>query len=289
MLPKGMDMIRAALRAHELPIILADNVAEYVACREEKESIRFSELPSAPPPFANCFIEWKSPSTQRHYDGTLLTAVESPELQQGCSVIRISPDDAPLDVFNLTDSERVSLNAVFFGFDFATRRENGMVLPLGEFYLLYDADRRLLRAPLWLYGGEHIVGEHYVPIIVVAMTFAFMACKNMKMVDATASEGPPPKWCRRQRVPELRYHTIQLDPDDNRDRPSAERKTVGDRSGKALHICRGHFARFVDDGVSRGLFGRNQFGTFWVPSHTRGSLEHGRIVSTYNVKAPCNS
>ena len=142
MLPKGMDMIRAALRAHELPIILADNVAEYVACREEKESIRFSELPSAPPPFANCFIEWKSPSTQRHYDGTLLTAVESPELQQGCSVIRISPDDAPLDVFNLTDSERVSLNAVFFGFDFATsaRTEWCCRLANSTFFMMLTGD-----------------------------------------------------------------------------------------------------------------------------------------------------
>ena len=67
------------------------------------------------------------------------------------------------------------------------------------------------------------------------------------------------------------------------------RKTEGDRSGKALHICRGHFAHFINDGVSTGLFGRRQFGTFWVPAHTRGSVEHGNVVSTYNVNLPCNS
>jgi hypothetical protein len=37
------------------------------------------------------------------------------------------------------------------------------------------------------------------------------------------------------------------------------------------------------------LFGRRQFGTFWIPAHTRGSLEHGKVISTYNVKVPCNS
>jgi hypothetical protein len=113
-----------------------------------------------------------------------------------------------------------------------------------------------------------------------------MNCKNVNRLDVTKEQGPLPRWCRRQRVPELAYHTLQIDPNAGRKPRPGERETAGDRSGKALHICRGHFAHFIDDGVSQGLFGRGQFGTFWVPSHTRGSLEHGRVVSTYQILAP---
>ena len=140
-----------------------------------------------------------------------------------------------------------------------------------------------------LLSGQEANETNPIEIPILLHTLSFMQCKNVTPVDVTANEGPPPKWCRRQRVPELKYQALQIDPNIGAKPRTGERKTEGDRSGKALHICRGHFAHFVDDGVSRGLFGRNQFGTFWVPSHTRGSLEHGRIVSTYNVKAPCNS
>ena len=103
-------------------------------------------------------------------------------------------------------------------------------------------------------------------------------------IDVTEEIGPTPKWCRRQRVPELKYHALQIDPNMGAKPRAGERKTEGDRSGKALHICRGHFAHFRDDGLSQGLFGRRRFGTFWIPAHTRGSLEHGKVISTYNVK-----
>ena len=67
-------------------------------------------------------------------------------------------------------------------------------------------------------------------------------------------------------------------------RSGTGRKTEGDRSGKSLHICRGHFSHYANDGTSLGLFGRGTtYGTFWIPSHARGSLEHGRIVSTYKI------
>lgn len=113
-----------------------------------------------------------------------------------------------------------------------------------------------------------------------------MQCKNVNRLDVTETEGPAPKWCRRQRVPELKYHALQIDPNTSGKPRPGERKTEGDRSGKALHIVRGYFAHFVDDGISKGLFGRGQYGTFWVPSHARGTLSEGKVVSTYNVLAP---
>ena len=120
------------------------------------------------------------------------------------------------------------------------------------------------------------------------MTLGLLHCRNVQKVDVTSDEGPPAKWCRRQRVPELKYNVLRIDPNIGAKARADERRTEGDRSGKSLHVCRGHFAHFQDDGVSQGLFGRRQFGTFWVPAHARGSLEHGEVISTYNVKAPCS-
>lgn len=47
-------------------------------------------------------------------------------------------------------------------------------------------------------------------------------------------------------------------------------------------FCRGHFSTYTED---RPLFGKVS-GTFWVPSHVRGSAKQGVVVSDYNVKAP---
>jgi hypothetical protein len=125
-----------------------------------------------------------------------------------------------------------------------------------------------------------LVGLH-IPLL----THSFFHCKNVNRLDVTKEEGPSPKWCRRQRVPELKYHALQIDPNLGSNKVG-ERKTEGDRSGKALHICRGHFMHCVNDGVNMGLFGRGVYGTFWVPSHTRGTLEQGKVLSTYTVKVP---
>jgi len=169
---------------------------------------------------------------------------------------------------------------------FYTDRDGIARLQSHGHWLLDKAGSLVGHKSLMLIKRTHDGRAEPIEAIVLLHALAFMQCKNVQRVDVTKEKGPTPKWCRRQRVAELKYHTIQVDPNlAGKPRPD-NRKTEGDRSGKSLHICRGHFAHYVDDGASRGLFGRNQFGTFWVPAHTRGSLEHGRVISTYNVKTP---
>jgi len=71
------------------------------------------------------------------------------------------------------------------------------------------------------------------------LTVGFLHCKNVNRIDVTDEQGPTRKWCRRQRVPELKYHTVQIDPNLSIKRCADGRTAEGDRSGKALHICRG--------------------------------------------------
>jgi hypothetical protein len=49
---------------------------------------------------------------------------------------------------------------------------------------------------------------------------------------------------------------------------------------QAFHLCRGHFRTYDEN--SKGLFGRYK-GTFWVPAHTRGDEQLGKIGKQYTI------
>ncbi len=111
------------------------------------------------------------------------------------------------------------------------------------------------------------------------LALSFMHCKNVARVEVQ----PPPKLsrahARRHGAPLVKYYTLQIDPMREVLRREGDSERVGLK--KALHICRGHFAHYDD----KPLFGKYQ-GTFWRPSHVRGSGQHGIVVKDYAVKEP---
>ena len=270
-------------RLPDVPVIIADNVAEYVAGLDSSGRLTFSDLPPAPMPFPRCFVEWEQPPIGRSaFDGSV---GKSPFLQQGCYLEALNALDFSCFT-NLTSEDFPGVVSQVMGCGFATKKPESLVLPTGQFYLMYTKDKKISKAPLRLLLGYDSPGECSMEVMIVMMTLAFMQCKNVERIDVTDTMGPSPKWRRRQRMPELRYHVLSIDPNLGLKKHPIGRKTIGDRSGKALHICRGHFARYDDDGESNGLFGRGIYGTFWVPAHVRGSSDQGKVVSTYEVKAP---
>jgi hypothetical protein len=60
---------------------------------------------------------------------------------------------------------------------------------------------------------------------------------------------------------------------------------VAGRWRRALHVCRGHFARYTEE---RPLFGRVA-GTFWRPMHLRGSASEGLVLKDDTVLSPDTS
>jgi len=117
------------------------------------------------------------------------------------------------------------------------------------------------------------------------LTINFMNCRNVIMVDTTEKEGPPKKWLRRRKQPGLSYRTVTIDPEKPK---RGHSKSGGGAPTKTcpFHICRGHFVTYTDANGSKGMFGNGIYGTFWVPSHTRGDKKNGQTITTYNVKAP---
>ena len=281
--------------ARGVPSIIADNVAEYV-----NESLKYARssiidirtYPPCPPAFDWCFIEWNEPPIG--YPGGF-TIEDRGCKQTGCFLFatenRTEIEDSLGRSFDDCDDLLKSTRWVLFGLLYACSLY-GDAWPLAMISICLDPDGNFIsnssRTKVYLddrqlRGHGYNLGSRWAEIMT---TLGFLHCKNVQRIDVTKEEGPSPKWCRRQGVPELRYHVLQIDPNLGTKPRAGERKTEGDRSGKALHICRGHFAHFRDDGLSQGLFGRRQFGTFWIPAHTRGSLEYGRVISTYNVKTP---
>jgi hypothetical protein len=113
---------------------------------------------------------------------------------------------------------------------------------------------------------------------------SFMNCKNV-----TLSTIEPDARLNRERQkaglkPFLRYHTINIEPMKQILRTEGDIENNGLK--KALHICRGHFARYVPE--RGGPFGRKieEPVMIWHPSHVRGSAKQGVVFSDYNVKAP---
>jgi hypothetical protein len=107
-----------------------------------------------------------------------------------------------------------------------------------------------------------------------------MNCKNV-----VVAPNEPDRHLNRERrkhglKPFLRYHTINIEPMKRVLRTEGNIESVGLK--RALHIVRGHFSTYTEE---KPLFGKVA-GTFWIPSHVRGSTEEGIVVSNYQVNAP---
>lgn len=279
------DTMRRELR-RGCPVIIADNVSEYTyreyncALQLDQSQIHYGRqgewsldrVGCLCPPFMVFFIEWRVPDEIRRMNARVVPAA-------GWFIVVTPPDAECLKV--APDAKHTLICAHCF------QRLSGQPAVSGTTRNLAVNDAG---APLRVGGTEgpdyHYLSESMGSLSIALQTIGFMNCRNVKCYDVSKTEGPSSKWCRRQKLPELKYHVLQIDPNLGSKPRTEGRKTEGNRSGKALHICRGHFAHFVDDGLSQGLFGRRQFGTFWISAHTRGTLKHGRVVSIYEVKAP---
>lgn len=112
------------------------------------------------------------------------------------------------------------------------------------------------------------------------LALCFANCKN-----TTIEPHEPDHKLNRERArhglkPFVRYHTINIEPMRKVLKTEGGVETNGLK--KAIHICRGHFARYSED---RPLFGHTS-GLVWRPAHTRGAISQGVVVSDYKVNAP---
>jgi hypothetical protein len=117
----------------------------------------------------------------------------------------------------------------------------------------------------------------------MSLALTFMHCKGVTLVDNIPPAGLQKKHQRKNSgsaMPLVTYKTILIQPATRVLSVEGNIDSLG--MEKALHICRGHFKHFSE---TRPLFGKLA-GTFWWPSHIRGSEDAGTAVRDYSVRPP---
>ncbi|HQI28992.1 MAG TPA: hypothetical protein PLT20_12980, partial [Sedimentisphaerales bacterium] len=230
-----------------LPIIIADNVAVYL---NTGKTIYDQDIPPFPAPFPKFFVEWNEPEIIHDPVRGRISRRDLQKVQTGYYAFTIPREKVESGYWadENYQTNKENIGGCFVAIHWQAGPE-GIALPIGSLIVFLDqAKKYLCSGGFWLPearfagDGQAASPAHAMEAAFLFFTLAFMQCKNVHQKDATATEGPTPKWCRRQRLPELKYHTLQIDPSATTRPHSDARKTEGDRSGKALHICRGHFA-----------------------------------------------
>lgn len=262
-------------------VIVADNIADMVY-GEDWESPRgddigtyYSGMPPCRPPYRIAFVECCVANSEVSQLGWVVCAfdmrtwLERAAQYAGEGWRNEDPDDIGVLLWEI-----------------GARKNGKTVWPRRVIKVVLTPAGIVKDARLSQFGGRHVSDNDktvhatmyagYIPFL----TFAFMNCKNVVKRDTTCEHSPDAKWLRLQKQPEIRYHVLDINPMKEVLRKEGDIEHNGLK--RALHICRGHFSTYTDE---KPLFGKVS-GTFWVPSHVRGSMEQGIVDKDYRVKAP---
>lgn len=252
----------------EAVVISADEVADYWASLPVGTNI-MDLLDILAPPFERLFVEFqKRPNPMRLEswgvligtvptegdDGWVLGASLVGELRKGRPVGPVARWIVPLDESGRPrrGDEEGHDSMYAFPFQFADYPEE-------------DAWRL-----------TNVIG----PLLFVPALFAIslMHCKNVDVRPFDPAERVSRKHERKHGRPLTRYYVLDIQPIRGILDKEGEAQTKGLRH--ALHICRGHFKTYDEDAR---LFGRH-VGTYWWPSHVRGSAEKGVVEKDYRIR-----
>lgn len=311
--PDFMSIDRSLVDAHldleaaeigRAPKFRLDNVSDYYAAHDRREW-SFDDFPNVAPPFPRFFTEWNVLGFL-HTDGSdeRLTPGQCGLFVRAMTIgdeHRSDPSLVQEFIFRdwgtrLPEDELiVNLAASAWLLNVSLWRTLGVKPLLGRpmwtglvYQLFITAEGKIAAAGV---GGisinddvETFAPDGFIkhnpvwePVHILGLGLSFCHCKNVKV-----SEGRAPgdaTWVGgKNRVPTLRFHTIDINPMKEVLRHEGRSEETGLK--KALHICRGHFATYSPE---HPLFGK-YVGTFWRPDHVRGSTEQGTVISDYSVK-----
>lgn len=286
-------------RIAECECILVDDVAAMYGASAKMEWDMDVDFPCLMPQFPNMFIEWNMPAAWivngehvpqpaqqagvfvKYVESipyhSLLSSLERHGREFGADVQqiteRMAEERGPYHVVRNKGVFSVGGTAMLVGADVINFIDNqGRWV---GYFITFDDGLVRDRGIDWCNAQVHrILGGH---LYIAYLAMSLMDCKNVELRERS-EDGPSAKWLRRQKLPAIRYRVLDIEPMRKVLRTEGDMETNGLK--KALHICRGHFSTYTEE---KPLFGK-YVGRYWVPSHTRGSLEHGAVVKDYRVK-----
>jgi hypothetical protein len=276
------------------PVILADNVADYVW--SNKKSIHRKEFPNVAPPFERMFVEFSVPIKEGGRlspFGFAVTAYDldsNPDYRQ----LRTPPniDGARFNMDVIQEAKWSCVAQVFLDPEMGAKNHGEYewryyVSPTGKMMnLSLDVETCVLSRKSGVYEQSNDLIDRLMNSMfdTVLMTTTFMHSKNIELVE----QIPPAKLSRKaeKRYGQAltRYCVIKVNPMRTLKRSTGETDIeVGkSQSSRPMSIVRGHFKDFRD---GKGLFGKYK-DIYWWDQHVIGDSEIGVIEKDYKVIAP---
>jgi len=265
-------------KLHNVPVIVADDVAAYVLSMP-KGTCMENVVSSMAPPFERFFVEFQNvPNDDMlHAWGALVESRDDPR-----TIEQFENDiGKPRWILELKS--------------FLERKKGEPFGPVATHVAGLAEDGTWFRhsnGNVWWGGGPvtmskeppyeviqewgNFIAQLMFPVL---LSISFMHCKNIEIRNIV----PPEKLSRKHRKVYghelIRYHVLDIKP--IRRILDRYRKGTKDDLRRALHICRGHFKTFSPDAP---LLGRH-VGTYWWGPQVRGLKDNGIVLKDYRVNA----
>ena len=118
-------------------------------------------------------------------------------------------------------------------------------------------------------------------IISVLLGFSFCHCPNVTLWEDEKPEPVREKRKASGKNPGQTFKCLNIEPLKEEIRSKSARSGEGE-TDRREHVVRGHFRYYSEE---KPLFGHYS-GNVWIPEHTRGDEEKGRVEKSYRVDEP---
>jgi len=287
-----------------LPVVVADNVADYCASRPALD--RLTDLvTTVAPPFRKFFVECEPSEPPKHGIeplhswGFLVGSADLTEPEWRAKVpdrslapvVTAFSDAVPVHI--PTDLAEVPVRWVIQLILFLEVRKRRPMGPVAEYGFPLDDEGCLIAD-----SGGQVVGMNGLvgltsqltegmpsflmelldnQLIPVLFAISLMHCRNVVLRSVEPAPAVSRKAQRRSGHPLVRYQVLEISP--MRRILDTEGAAGAKGLGHALHICRGHFKTFTREAP---LFGKH-VGRYWWSDVARGTPERGVVTSDYHV------
>ena len=261
-----------------------------------------NDCPNSTPPFPFTWVETRCPSIINV--GGVVTPWEGPKewgFLFSCIDLR-SDETAGLRSMYLNDLVSTDLRwavtgTMFFGGDLGVipvERTNGgpasppqVIGPVGTINLPLNSQGQFMDG-LWSPSGTAstrvFMNEENHDWLVALLEplwygLSVANCSNVRLVEGRPHRSDSRRWKRETGKDVMTYKTIHLGKDSTR---RTEHNPSDPNHHVSLHLCRGHFRTYTKESPLGGR-PNGAVGTFWIPSHMRGTRDKGIVVKDYDV------
>jgi hypothetical protein len=255
----------------ELPVIVADNVAEYyfTGTGQEQWNIQ-NDFPNVAPPYPLYWLEHHLPKHIHSEQGdTDLGYLPLAGARVGWLLITVPVEDA-VGTNIPANTKWICMADHFYQWG---RAKDGMIEgPHGAMVFPIDERGQVIEPPMMHTYTRGTPEDRHLAVCMmgglnpVLLTISFLHCKNVKTEDHVVPAKLAKRRAERHGGPRpMRYKTLVIEPL----KQTLRRVGGSDKHGiaKAMHICRGQFWDYRE---GPGLFGKLNI-LCWHEAHVRGT------------------